>query len=141
MYRFNKYKLRSYLVLMCVENFVYMIKWIVLSKNFIPVISLNYWFHSNMMMSANFHSIMTLHFHICLSGHCKNNLRKKKESRAFWHRVTSCLILIRTTLKNSRWNSDTRIFSWCPPQNSTSLPTSPKTLDCWILDFWSKFFA
>ena len=33
----------------------------------------------------------------------KNNLHKKKETRAFWHRLPWCFFLIRTTLKNSPW--------------------------------------
>ena len=41
---------------------------------------------------------------------CKNNLHKKKETRAFWHRVSWCFVLIRTTLKNSRWKKGLRPF-------------------------------
>ena len=41
---------------------------------------------------------------------CKNNLHKIKETRAFWHRVSSCFVLIRTTLKNSRWKKGLRPF-------------------------------
>ena len=66
---------------------------------------------------------------------CKNNLRKKKIPElsgiacrhvSFWFGRLSKILDER--------NSDdslifTLIFSYCPLQNSTSLPTSPKTLD------------
>ena len=40
----------------------------------------------------------------------KNNLHKKKETRAFWDRVSWCFVLIRMTIKNFRWKRRLRPF-------------------------------